>query len=75
MSGKALRGHRVTVDKALCIGSGNCAAEAPDVFEFGDDGLAEVTGAADTHPVESLDAIADSCPALAIRVLHGSEPA
>ena len=33
---------KVKVDKDLCIGCGACQALVPDVFEIGDDGLAEV---------------------------------
>ena len=33
---------KVKVNKDLCIGCGACQALVPDVFEIGDDGLAEV---------------------------------
>ena len=32
----------VKIDKDKCIGCGACVATCPDVFDFGDDGLAEV---------------------------------
>lgn len=33
---------KASVNKDLCIGCGACAAIVPDVFQIGDDGLAEV---------------------------------
>jgi ferredoxin len=30
---------RITVDRDLCIGSGNCARLAPEIFDQDDDGL------------------------------------
>ena len=32
---------KVTVKKDVCIGCGLCTSTAPEVFAFGDDGLAE----------------------------------
>ena len=33
---------KAKVNKDVCIGCGACTSIAPDVFEIGDDGLAEV---------------------------------
>jgi ferredoxin len=58
---------QVNVDRSACLGSGMCAALAPDLFEL-DDFAKPVK--ADIDPDEvALDA-ADQCPALAITVLE-----
>ena len=58
---------KVKVDKDLCIGCGACQALVPDVFEIGDDGLAEVKVAEvnDNLKEDTADAI-DTCPTQAI---------
>ncbi|MGH2744255.1 MAG: ferredoxin [Pseudonocardiaceae bacterium] len=59
---------RVTVDRELCIGAGNCARIAPKVFQLDDEEVAIVidpTGAA----ADLLRRAAKSCPSGAI-VVH-----
>ena len=58
---------KVKVDKDLCIGCGACQALVPDVFEIGDDGLAEIKVAEvnDNLKEDTADAI-DNCPTQAI---------
>ncbi len=58
---------KVKVDKDLCIGCGACQALVPDVFEIGDDGLAEVkvSEVNDNLKEDTTDAI-DNCPTQAI---------
>lgn len=49
-----------------CIGCGACTGVAPEVFEMGDEGLAQVIeGATD---VESAKEAAEACPVEAISV-------
>ncbi|HEY0448370.1 ferredoxin [Actinophytocola sp.] len=61
----------VEVDERTCIGSGMCAALAPELFTLDDDHASPV--APDIEPDEvALDA-ADSCPALAITVTDGAK--
>ena len=58
----------ITVNKARCIGSGDCVETAPAVFQLDADGKSEVvnaSGAAD--PV--IVAAARSCPVKAITVV------
>lgn len=58
---------KVSVDKNLCIGCGACAACCSDVFEFGDDGLAE--SKVDIVPEELEEDVQDAlegCPTSAI---------
>jgi ferredoxin len=56
---------KVWVDQGLCIGSANCVATAPDVFELNDKGLSYVvdSSAADE---DLLREAAEGCPAQAI---------
>ncbi len=56
----------LNVDKTVCIGSGMCAALAPELFRLDDDYAEPVAG--EIEPAElALDA-ADQCPTLAITV-------
>lgn len=58
---------RVTVDKDLCIGAGQCVVTAPDVFDQDDDGIVEVLN---ENPGEGeRDAVKEAehvCPARVI---------
>lgn len=51
------------VDKDACIGCGLCIGTHPEIFAFGDDGMAEVIADGDEASIE--DAVAN-CPAGAI---------
>lgn len=57
----------VRINKDTCIGCGACQAIVPDVFEIGDDGLAEVIVEKVLEELESdvIDA-AEGCPTGAI---------
>lgn len=57
---------QVRVDRTVCLGSGMCAALAPDLFEL-DDFARPVQPEIEPDEV-ALDA-ADQCPAQAIEVL------
>lgn len=57
---------KIIIDDSLCTGCGLCAANCPDVFEVGDDGLAHVTG--DNCASCDLKEIAEQCPVNAITV-------
>jgi ferredoxin len=62
---------RVAVDRGRCMGSGMCAALAPEFFALDGERSRAVR---DEIPPDgtALDA-ADCCPALAIRVTDGAE--
>ncbi|WP_449474986.1 ferredoxin [Streptomyces abikoensis] len=62
---------RLAVDRSACIGSGICAALAPDAFRLEDERSRPVRGA--TGPDEAVLDAADSCPAAAITVTEGTE--
>ncbi|MER5185297.1 ferredoxin [Streptomyces sp. NPDC002896] len=75
---------RVWIDQNLCTGDGLCVQYAPEVFEFGDDGLAYVKDRADGELLTAegsqtdvpeklrLDVIdaADGCPGNCIHVVR-----
>ena len=58
---------RIEVDRDLCIGSGDCVATAPAVFELDDDGKAVVLDP-DGAPVDDVVEAAMNCPVTAIFV-------
>jgi ferredoxin len=57
----------ITVDRALCIGSGDCVDTAPDVFQLDDEDKAVVV---DPHgaPLDLVLDAAANCPVTAIFV-------
>ncbi|MCD2187907.1 ferredoxin [Actinomycetospora soli] len=61
--------YRVGVDAELCISSGRCVAERPDVFRFDDDELAEVVPGAPEPADDAAVALARGCPSGAISLV------
>ncbi len=55
----------VEVDKDTCIGCGSCVAVAPDIFQMGDNGKAEVIKDEKTDGAEEAAGV---CPVDAITV-------
>jgi len=65
---------RVTADRDLCIGSGNCVLTAPDVFDQDDDeGLVVVLVTGDVAPADgdAVRAAVARCPSGALRLVDG----
>ncbi len=58
----------VEVDRDLCIGSADCVASQPDVFELDDEGKAVVLDP-DAVPVDDVVEAAMNCPVTAIFVI------
>ncbi|WP_445489131.1 4Fe-4S domain-containing protein [Niallia sp. 03133] len=63
------------VEKSTCIACAACGAIAPDIFDFDDDGIAEVLLDSNTGTViveedmlEDLMEAQDSCPAQSIKI-------
>lgn len=58
---------KLNVNKESCIGCGACTGICPDVFEIGEDGLAEVIvdKISEELKEEAIDAM-EGCPTLAI---------
>lgn len=59
---------KAKVNKDVCIGCGACTSIAPDVFEIGDDGLAEVVKDNIGEEKEDVIDASESCPTEAIEV-------
>jgi ferredoxin len=57
----------IEVDRALCIGSGDCVDTAPDVFQLDSEDKAVVVDP-DGAPVDVVVEAAANCPVSAIRV-------
>ncbi len=58
---------RIIVDRALCIGSGDCVDTAPDVFELDDEDKAVVIDP-NGAPLDDVLEAAGNCPVTAIFV-------
>ncbi len=58
----------ITVDRALCIGSGDCVDSAPDVFELDSEDKAIVIDP-DGAPTDEVLEAAGNCPVTAIFVV------
>jgi ferredoxin len=63
---------RVSVDKDVCIGAGNCVRAVPDVFDQDEDGFVELL---DDNPPSELEGdvllARRLCPSRAITVNEG----
>ncbi|KJY32089.1 MULTISPECIES: ferredoxin [Streptomyces] len=60
---------RISVDRDVCIGAGQCVLAAPEVFTQDDDGLSEVLpGREDGHGSAMVREAARACPVSAITV-------
>jgi len=57
----------IVVDRALCIGSGDCVDTAPDVFQLDDEDKAIVVDP-DGAPLDEVIEAAGNCPVTAIFV-------
>jgi ferredoxin len=57
----------ITVDRALCIGSGDCVDTAPDVFQLDEEDKAVVVDP-DGAPTDDVITAAGNCPVSAIFV-------
>ncbi|MBT2404221.1 MULTISPECIES: ferredoxin [unclassified Streptomyces] len=60
---------RISIDTAVCIGAGQCALTAPEVFTQDDDGFSELLpGREDGHGSAMVREAARACPVSAISV-------
>jgi ferredoxin len=62
---------RIEVDRALCIGSGDCVESAPGVFRLDAEDKAEIIDP-DGDPVDMVMDAAGNCPVTAI-FIYGEE--
>jgi ferredoxin len=57
----------ISIDRDVCMGSGNCSFWAPGVFDLDDEGIAIVVDP-DAAPEEKILLAAEGCPTQAITV-------
>ena len=63
---------RIVVDRDACVGAGQCALAAEEVFDQDDDGIVEVLVAEPEPSAEaSVRRAASLCPAGAIALVDG----
>ena len=62
----AIQGHKVFVDRKLCIGAASCVAVAPNAFALDDEKKAVILDTADYEAIETIVLAAQSCPVEAI---------
>jgi ferredoxin len=55
----------VVIDRAACMGSGNCVYWSPEVFDLDDEGIAVVIGEPNDHH-DRVQLAATNCPTSAI---------
>ncbi len=67
---RTIGGLVVRIDRLLCVGFGDCLAEAPDALVLDDEGIVVFTPAADTMTRAQVLAACRSCPVDAITVLE-----
>lgn len=65
-------GLNVEADRDRCIGSGQCAFAAPDVFDVDATGRVVVLGRADPNDERVRGAVAD-CPTEALTLIEGDD--
>jgi len=58
MRERTISGVRVSIDRTLCIGSGNCTNLAPEIFKIDDANLADFH---DETPDIDQDRLVESC--------------
>ncbi|MCX2182792.1 ferredoxin [Streptomyces sp. SKN60] len=67
---------RITIDKDVCIGAGQCALVSPAVFTQDDDGFGTVVPGRETaEPGPLVREAARACPVQAITVTEAARPA
>jgi ferredoxin len=67
----AAMAYRVEIDSDVCISSGMCVSEAPDLFRFDSDDIAEVVPGGPALPDAALLRLARTCPSGALQVFDG----
>ena len=63
--------YRIEIDGGVCISSGKCVADRPELFRFDDDELAELIPGAALPPDAALLDLARTCPSGALRLFDG----
>ena len=67
----AVSGLVLSIDRTLCVGFGDCIAQAPEAFALDDEGIAVFTDPEAVGQARLIEA-AEACPVDAIIVMDGS---
>ena len=62
----------ISIDRDVCMGSGNCSFWAPGVFDLDDDGIAVVVDP-NAQPDEKVILAAQGCPTQAISIMQDGQ--
>ena len=62
----------ISIDRELCMGSGNCSFWAPGVFDLDDEGIAVVLDPT-AQPEETVVLAAQGCPTQAIAITRAGD--
>ncbi|MFM7271999.1 MAG: ferredoxin [Actinomycetes bacterium] len=62
----------ISINREVCMGSGNCSFWAPGVFDLDDDGVAVVVDL-DAAPEDKVILAAQGCPTQAIAISRDGE--
>ena len=62
----------ISIDRDVCMGSGNCSFWAPGVFDLDDDGIAVVVDP-NAQPDDKVILAAQGCPTQAISIVQGGQ--
>jgi ferredoxin len=62
----------ISIDRELCMGSGNCSFWAPGVFDLDDEGIAFVVDP-NAQPEDKIVLAGQGCPTQAIAIVRDGE--
>jgi len=62
----------ISIDRDVCMGSGNCSFWAPGVFDLDDDGIAVVVDP-NAQPDDKVILAAQGCPTQAISIVQDGQ--
>jgi ferredoxin len=72
MSDETTEGVKAEIEPEFCIGSSVCVNAAPHLFHLNSEGLAEWSGHDGRASRAELEAIAGSCPQMAITIVRAT---
>jgi ferredoxin len=67
---REVNGLKVRIDRALCVGFGDCVTGAPEAFKMADDGIVVFVAPEQVGREQLLEAC-DACPVDALTVWNG----
>jgi ferredoxin len=62
----------ISIDRDVCMGSGNCSFWAPGVFDLDDDGIAVIVDP-NAQPDDKVILAAQGCPTQAISIVQDGQ--